>query len=178
MKIATQQSHEEKISTKKMFLFLFAALFPFLLIVTLFLLSPELKIFNIISYATRDIPSITSPNNFELSKIMDLYVKTAPVFSLFVFLLSGKDLRLKKGKQKKEILTLHLFFTFLYALVIYVFLFTNHDMTTSGRIIKMMSSNDLFLTFFYVSLYCSIYTFTYIYLWFCIGTYRIFKEKR
>ncbi|EDC8062304.1 colicin immunity protein, partial [Salmonella enterica subsp. enterica serovar Bareilly] len=43
---------------------------------------------------------------------------------------------------------------------------------------RLMSENDLFLLFFYISLYAGIYIFSYLYLWFCVGTFRAFKERQ
>ncbi|EBW8699047.1 colicin immunity protein, partial [Salmonella enterica subsp. diarizonae serovar 16:z10:e,n,x,z15] len=73
---------------------------------------------------------------------------------------------------------LFLLFTIIEIIIAYVFLFTNTELTTSSKLFRLMSENDLFLLFFYISLYAGIYIFSYLYLWFCVGTFRAFKERQ
>lgn len=162
---------------KKMFCFLLIALLPFLLIIIAYVINPTSAILNDVALRTIELPAISSLKNPLLSKVMDVYVKTSPFVAFSLFLLTYKKLRLKENKSVYEILALHMLFTIFYVLFIYVFLFTNTELTTSVKLLKIMSTNDFYLIFFYVSLYSGIYVFSYLYMWFCTGTYRVFKER-
>ncbi|WP_283571339.1 colicin immunity protein Cui [Escherichia coli] len=59
----------------------------------------------------------------------------------------------------------------------YAFLFADTELTSSAKMLKLMSVNIILLSFFYISLHSIIFTFSYLYFWFCIGSYRSFKEK-
>lgn len=164
-------------AARKMLYCLLFALLPFLLIVLIYIQHQTSGIFNDIAFKTIELPAIHSSKSPVLSRVMDLYVKTSPALAFIAFLITRKHLRLKKGKSFSQAITVHVLFTFLYALLIYVFLFTNTELTTSAKLLAFMSKNDFYLTFFYVSLYSGIYIFSYLYMWFCIGTYRLFKER-
>ncbi|ENA2179267.1 colicin immunity protein Cui, partial [Escherichia coli] len=60
---------------------------------------------------------------------------------------------------------------------IYAFLFADTELTSSAKMLKLMSVNIILLSFFYISLHSIIFIFSYLYFWFCIGSYRSFKEK-
>ncbi|MBJ2640121.1 colicin immunity protein Cui, partial [Salmonella enterica subsp. enterica serovar Typhimurium] len=53
---------------------------------------------------------------------------------------------------------------------------TDTELTLSSKTFVLMSKNDLFLSFFYITLYIGIYIFTYLYFWFLIGTYKLFTR--
>lgn len=169
--------YEGNIIAKKMFCVLLTALLPFLLIFAIYVINPTSVILNDVALRTIELPAIYSSKSPLLSKVMDLYVKTSPFVSFAFFLLTYKKLRLKENKSLYEILVVYVLFTIFYALFIYVFLLTNTELTTSAKLLKLMSTNDFYLTFFYVSLYAGVYIFSYIYLWFCIGAYRALKER-
>lgn len=169
--------HEGNRIAKKMFCFLLVALLPFLLIVAIYVINPTSGILNDVALKTIELPAIYSAKSPLLSKVMDVYVKTSPFVAFALFLLTYKKLRLKENKSAYEIIVVHVLFTIFYALFVYVFLFTDTELTTSAKLLKVMSTNDFYLTFFYVSLYAGIYVFSYLYMWFCIGTYRVFKER-
>jgi hypothetical protein len=162
---------------KKMFAFLVAALLPFLCIVAIYVINPASGILNDVALKTIELPAIYSSKSPLLSKVMDVYVKTAPFVAFALFIFTYKTLRLKGNNPVYKVLALHVFFTIFYMLFVYVFLFTNTELTTSSKLLKLMSKNEISLTFFYVSLYAGVYVFSYLYMWFCIGTYRALKER-
>ncbi|EDB9448022.1 colicin immunity protein, partial [Salmonella enterica subsp. enterica serovar Enteritidis] len=53
----------------------------------------------------------------------------------------------------------------------------NHELTTSGKLLRIMSQNDYFLLFFFISLYASIYILSFMLLWFLVGSYKVIKER-
>ncbi|HFO4632344.1 TPA: colicin immunity protein Cui, partial [Escherichia coli] len=55
--------------------------------------------------------------------------------------------------------------------------FADTELTSSAKMLKLMSVNIILLSFFYINLYSIIFIFSYLYFWFCIGSYRSFKEK-
>lgn len=162
---------------KVMFLVLFVALLPFFFIIGVYVQDPTSIMLNNVASITRHLPAIYSFKSPLLSKVMDVYVKTSPFVAFVLFLITHKKLRLKKDKSKWYLLRIYLLFSLFYMILMYSFLLTNKELTHSARLIKFMSTNDIFLSFFYISLYCVIFLFTYLYLWFFIGTFRAFKER-
>lgn len=165
-------------AAKKMFCILLIALIPLWMILGIYLNDPRSPILNSIFVSTRHFPAIVSSSNLLLSKVMDVYTKTAPLFAIIFFATSYKKLKLKDDQPAWHILTLHVLFTFFYIALIYAFLFTNTELTSSERILKIIASNNFTLSLFFVILYAGIYIFSCLYLWFFFGMYRVFKERR
>lgn len=176
MKIYNEIDEGNKIA-KKMLYFLLFAILPFLGIFFLYINDPEAPILNAIAASTSNLPAVLSFNNPLLSKVMDVYTKTSPLFAFVLFMVSYKNLSLKKESSACKALVILVLFTVFYAILIYSFLFTNTELTKSAKLLKLMSINDFYLAFFYVSLYSGIYIFSYLYMWFCIGTFRVVKER-
>lgn len=162
---------------KKMFYILLIAILPILLIIAMYLYNPTSNILNYIELRGSNLPAIYSVKNLLLSKALSFYVKTSPFTATFLFLNTYKNLRLKRDKPAWHLLRINVLFTLFYAILIYLFLCTDTELTNSAKLLKLMSANNIFLSFFYISLYSIIFMFTYLYLWFCIGTYRAFKER-
>lgn len=153
-------------------------LIPLLMLFSIYLSNANSPFLNAISVISSNLPAITSADNDILSKVMDTYLKTSPLFALLFFFLSYKELRLKGGISKLKAVILLTSFTFFYTILICSFLLSNIELTTSKKLLKLASKNDFLLCFFYMSLYCGIYVFSYLYLWFGIGTYKLFKERQ
>ncbi|EKF0883672.1 colicin immunity protein [Salmonella enterica subsp. enterica] len=162
---------------KKMFYFLLISILPMLLIIATYIYNPTSGMLKYIELKASDLPSIYSLKNSILSKTLSTYVKTAPFVAFILFLTSHKNLRLKKDSSVHKALTIQVLFSIFYAILIYTFLLTNTELTKSAKLLKLMSTNDFYLSFFYISLYSGIYVFSYLYMWFFIGTYRILKER-
>ncbi|MDU7483723.1 MAG: colicin immunity protein Cui [Hafnia alvei] len=165
-------------AAKKMLYALLILIVPILILSGLYIINPSSYVFYAIYDSTKNLPAILSQNNLLLSKSMDIYTKTAPLMAFFVFLLTYKKLCLRNDVSFLKITFLFLLFTIIEIIIIYVFLFTNTELTTSSKLFRLMSENNLFLLFFYISLYAGIYIFSYLYLWFCVGTFRAFKERQ
>lgn len=162
---------------RKMFYFLFFAFLPFLFIFFIYIQYPLSGILNEIVSKVINLPAIYSSKSPVFSRVMSLYLKTAPAFAIVFFLFSFKLLKLKKGSVFSQAISVLVLFTLFYVILIYIFLFTNTNLTTSVKILAFMSKNDIYLSFFYVTLYSGIYILSFLYLWFCVGTYRLFKER-
>ncbi|WBF46785.1 colicin immunity protein Cui [Serratia rubidaea] len=162
---------------KVMFLVLFVALLPFFFIIGIYVQDPTSIMLNNVASITSHLPAIHSLKSPLLSKVMDVYVKTSPFVAFVLFLITQKRLKLKKDNSKWYLLRVFILFSLFYTVLIYSFLFTNKELTNSAKILNLMSTNDIFLSFFYISLYCVIFLFTYLCLWFFIGTIRAFKER-
>lgn len=162
---------------KKMFYFLFIAILPIFLIIAMYIYNPTSNILKYVELRASDLPAIYSLKNPILSKTLSVYVKTAPFVAFILFLISHKNLRLKKDSSAPKALITQILFSIFYATLIYTFLLTNTELTKSARLLKLMSINDFYLSFFYISLYAGIYVFSYLYMWFFIGTCRILKER-
>lgn len=165
-------------AAKKMFCILLIALIPLFIILGIYLNDPRSPILHSISTSTHNLPAILSSKNLLLSKVMDVYTKTAPLFAIIFFSTSYKKLKLKDGQSAWHILSLHVLFTAFYLALIYSFLFTNTELTSSERMLKVISSNDFTLSLFFILLYTGIYIFSCLYLWLFSGMYRAFKERR
>ncbi|EEQ2361588.1 colicin immunity protein Cui [Escherichia coli] len=171
-----QTDKGNKIATK-MFYFLIISLIPMFSIIIIYIHNPTSNILNYIALRANDLPAIYSQNTPVFSKTLSLYVKTAPFTAILLFLNTCKNLRLKNDKSPWQLLKINILFTFFYAILIYAFLFTDTELTSSAKMLKLMSVNIILLSFFYISLHSIIFIFSYLYFWFCIGSYRSFKEK-
>ncbi|WP_373275767.1 MULTISPECIES: colicin immunity protein Cui [Serratia] len=163
---------------KKMLCILLVALVPLLLIAAVYYINPKSYFLQGVSEYTTFLPAIVSSNNPLFSKVMDVYLKTSPLFSLFFFFSFYKRLKLKSNQSVSKLLVTFICFTVFYVCLIYGFLFTNIELTNSVRTLKAMSTNDITLLLFYITLYAGIYVFGCLYLWFGIGTVKAFKARQ
>ncbi|HFQ8044396.1 TPA: colicin immunity protein Cui [Klebsiella oxytoca] len=79
-----------------------ACIIPLLIIFSVSLSNPGSPFLNQIADATRSTPSVTSAFNPVMTKVMDIYVKSAPVAGIlaFMFLLKKrKPLEIKKRAE-------------------------------------------------------------------------------
>lgn len=165
-------------ATKRMFYVLFFAVTPFLAILFIYIKDPHSAFLYSIVEMTHNLPALWSSKNILLSKTMDVYCKSAPLFSLVFFVLSHRKIKIKKTEATKLLIRTLLMYLALYLVIIYIFLFNNHELTTSGKLIWIMSRNDFFLTVLYIQIFSGIYVFSCILLWCIFGTYNVWKERR
>ncbi|QKJ85582.1 hypothetical protein PMPD1_0609 [Paramixta manurensis] len=164
-------------TAKKMLFILAIALIPFLIIFGIYLNDPASPILYAISDRTGNLPAVVSAKNLLLSKVMDVYTKSAPVIACLFVLTAFRAMPVKKDTPTAKMIQGLIFYYIFYAINVYLFLFCNHEISTSGRLLRLMSANDCTLTFFYLSLYSIIYVFTIMFFWFSIGTYKVLKER-
>lgn len=174
----TPEMDETNKAVIKMLWFLSLAIIPLFVVFVIYINNSHVEILNFIASSTINLPAVMSAKSPLLSKVMDVYVKTAPVFAFLVFLMTHEFLRLKREKSVWKALKIYVCFTIFYTIYIYTFLFANTELTTSAKLLKLASMNNFFLLIFYICLYAAIYSLTYLYLWMGIGIYRKFKERR
>ncbi|WP_391529974.1 colicin immunity protein Cui [Enterobacter cloacae] len=72
---------------------------PFLWIFFTYVNNPESTTLNVIAASTSDLPAVSSANNPLLSKVMDAYTKTAPLFAFILFISSIKGMHIRSDKK-------------------------------------------------------------------------------
>nr|WP_241391693.1 colicin immunity protein Cui [Yersinia frederiksenii]ULG19814.1 colicin immunity protein [Yersinia frederiksenii] len=172
------EKNEANTAAKIMYWVLLVASLPLLVIFFVYINNPDSPALHSIANITRELPANSSSKSPLLSKVMDVYCKSAPFFGLVCFLLSRKHLKTKENKAISYLMTLAFLYSIFYFIFIHSFLFSPYELTTGGKLLRLMSLNDYFLTFFYISLYAGIYSFTYLYFLVLFGTYLAVKERR
>ncbi|HHP3384538.1 TPA: colicin immunity protein Cui [Salmonella enterica subsp. enterica serovar Muenchen] len=160
-----------------MFCILLLGITPILILFYCYLKNPDTYFFHTILTYTDSFPEITSSKNPTISKIISLYIKTAPFIAFISFLKIYKDVSIRKDNSTVKLLTSLILYIIFYTTTIFLFLFHNHELTTSGKLLRIMSQNDYFLLFFFISLYASIYILSFMLLWFLVGSYKVIKER-
>lgn len=159
-------------------LFMVIGISPLFYILLSYLQNPETTFPNIITASTKDIPSITSAYNPLLTKAMDLYCKTAPAFSLIPYFLTFKMRQPIKNTDRSVVLRSSLLTPLFYAAIVYLFLFRNFELTTAGKPVRLMATNDVTLLLFYIGLYIIIFFATYITLFTPITFLKLIKKRQ
>ncbi|EAS8534061.1 colicin immunity protein Cui [Salmonella enterica] len=160
-----------------MFCILLLGITPILILFYCYLKTPDTYFFHTILTYTDSFPEITSSKNPTISKVISLYIKTAPFIAFISFLKIYKDVSIRKDNSTVKLLTSLILYIIFYTTTIFLFLFYNHELTTSGKLLRIMSQNDYFLLFFFISLYASIYILSFMLLWFLVGSYKVIKER-
>ncbi|HHA1672685.1 TPA: colicin immunity protein, partial [Enterobacter roggenkampii] len=137
-------------------------LIPLLCISVVYYQTPDAPLLRKIATSTENIPSITSSYNPLMTKVMDIYCKTAPFLALIPYLITFKIRKLIKNINRTAVLRSCLLSPLVYAAIVYLFCFRNLDLTTAGRPVRLMATNDVTLLFFYIGLYLIIFFTTYI----------------
>ncbi|WP_410529634.1 colicin immunity protein Cui [Serratia sp. AXJ-M] len=157
---------------------MFIGVIPLIIIFGVYLHNPESQLLNNIATRTGSLPAVLSSNNQLMTKVMDVYCKSAPLLALLLFSLSIKKRRLIKITNRGILIRSCLLSPFVYLFFIYMFLFRSLELTTAGRPVRLMSSHDITLLLFYIFLYLSIFLLTYGILYIPVIAYKLFKERR
>ncbi len=83
-----------------LYLFMVIGVIPLLCILAVYYTNPDNLFLHTIATSTESIPSITSAYNPLMTKVMDIYCKTAPSLALILFILTFKTRKLIKNKPK------------------------------------------------------------------------------
>lgn len=174
--------HERDANNRKanhlLYLFLIIGVMPLLCIFVLYYKNPDYSLLNKIAISTENLPGITSSYNSVMTKVMDVYCKTAPFLALILFSLTFKIRTLIKNFNRHVLIRACLLTPFFYAATIYLFLFRSLELTTAGRPVRFMSTNDLTLLLFYISLYSVILLITYGTLFTPVIAFKLLKERQ
>ncbi|ATZ10936.1 colicin immunity protein Cui [Erwinia amylovora] len=166
-------------SKNKMFyFFLLIGMIPFWIILSVYLNDPASPVLKAIAASTENLPAIISQSSPLLSKVMDVYCKSAPFLGIIWFVCSAKYIKQDIKKDKRLFIRVVLIFPIFYFVIFYVVLICNHELTTSSRALKIVSGNEYLLLIFYSGLHSFMLLLTFILLAIPFLTYRVFKKGR
>lgn len=160
------------------YLFLIIGIMPLLCIFALYYQNPDNLLLNNTAISTKNIPSITSIYNPVMTKVMDVYCKTAPFLAAILYILTFKIRKPIKNTDRNAVLRSCLLSPLVYATIIYLFCFRNLELTTAGRPVRLMATNDATLLFFYIGLYSIIFFTTYITLFTPLTAFKLLKKRQ
>lgn len=132
---------------------------PIILIFIIYSFNNNSPLLHYIVNISINFPSISSAKNPLMSRVMSIYCKTAPLFGMVYFLLSLKRL-IPQHIGKIKAIKISICSSILFFITNFTFLFFNHELTMSGRLLRLISTNNFLLLFFYSSLYVGLLMFT------------------
>lgn len=176
--IENNKSREKNGSNNKiLFIISMIAAIPLLIILIIYTNNPDSIFLHYIVNSSANLPGITSAKNPLMSRAMSDYCKTAPLFSLMVFLFSMKKLTIPSIGKTKAI-KVSICSSILFLVSNFTFLCINKELTTSVKLLKLASTNDFSLFLFYSSLYISLSMFTLMALTSYYLVFYIFKGRK
>lgn len=161
--------------TTDMLLVMSLGLTPLVLIVIINYLNADLLV--ALETHAHIIPSVISSNNYILSKSMDMYIKTGPLLAVLFTIFKSNHFNIKPNSPTVSLIISIFLYYIIYIVFIYLIIFSDHDIATSGRLLKIMASNDYSLIVFYAAMYTSTYILTVMLFWFSIGVCRELKKR-
>lgn len=169
---------DNRYANRVLIFFTLACIIPLLLIFSASLSNSGSPCLKQIAEATRSTPSVTSAFNPVMTKVMDVYVKSAPVAGILAFLFLLKKRKPLKIKKRAELIQACFFSPFIYILFIYFFLMRNLELTTAGRTVRWMSENNFSLLFFYILFYIAVLFITYAVCYVPIIVCKLVRERQ
>lgn len=136
--------------SKYLFSILFIGLIPFISIFFLLSLHPYMKIFTIIADLTHDWPGMSSAHNPLMSKIMDVYLKFYPIFSLISIILTLKYTTPKHNPHIFKSILASLFILALITLTTYYQSYLNHELTEEFLFHRLISHSNFFMMLYFM----------------------------
>lgn len=164
-------------ANKVLFSAIFMGMLPLLFILIFYLQNPASPTLNILYQSSQNIPSITSCFNPVMTKIMDLYCKSAPVLAVLLFFVLLKRRRPEKTVNKNHLITACIITPFIYVFYIYFFLCSNFELTTAGRPLRLISGNNFSLLAFYLCLYYTSLLLTYMMCYYPLLVSSLWKQR-
>ncbi|EBN4581242.1 colicin-A [Salmonella enterica] len=161
-----------------LYLFMVIGIIPLFCILAVYSANPDNPFLLTIATGTENLPSITSSFNPLMTKVMDIYCKTAPFFALILYILTFKIRQLINNTDRNVVLRSCLLSPLVYAVIVYLFCFRDFELTTAGRPVRLMATNDVTLLFFYIGLYSIIFFTTYITLFTPVTAFKLFKKRQ
>ena len=160
-----------------LYLFMVIGVIPLLCILVIYYKNPDNSLLQTIATSTESIPSITSSYNPLMTKVMDIYCKTAPFFAFILFITTFKIRKFIKKLDRKKLIKACVLSPLFYAVAIYLLYIRNFDLMTSGRA-RLMADNNINLFIFYSMLYLSVFFIAYAFFYLPVVAYRLFKERQ
>lgn len=178
MNVNNNFEDENKAANNILYIFMAISIVPLLMIFGFYLYNPESPLLYSIAARTGDLPSTISSKNPLMSKVMDVYCKSAPFLALIFFVCSFKLRKLNKKLNRVKLIRACLLSLFFYVFCIYIFMLKNIELTTSGRILRFISENNFTLLLFYAGLYIILFFLTYAMCYVPVIGYKLFKERQ
>ncbi|EKQ3431554.1 colicin B immunity protein, partial [Escherichia coli] len=113
-----------------------------------------------------------------MTTLMSNYNKTAPVMGILVFLCTYKTREIIKPVTRKLVVQSCFWGAVFYAILIYITLFYNLELTTAGGFFKLLSHNVITLFILYCSIYFTVLTMTYAILLMPLLVIKYFKGRQ
>lgn len=167
-----------RIANKMLYSFMAIGVIPLVVIFFIYLHNPASPLLHSIVDKTNDLPAVMSAYNPLMTKVMDVYCKSAPFFALVLFAFSIHRRRVINTVNRGALARACFFSPFFYAFFIYMFLFRSLELTTAGRPARLMSGHDVSLLIFYIFLYLILFFLTYGMCYIPVISYKLFKERR
>ena len=167
-----------KFANKLLYIFVFIGIIPLVAVWVIYLDNASSPFLNSIADRFSSLPAVTSVKKPLMTKVMDVYCKSAPFLAIMLFLCSIKLRKFKATTNRGALIRSCLLSPFFYPFFIYFFLFRNIELTTAGRPLRLMSGQDLPLLLVYISLYAIVFFLTYGMCYIPVVAYKIFKERR
>ena len=161
-----------------LYLFIIIGLIPLLCIFVVYYKTPDALLLRKIATSTENLPSITSSYNPLMTKVMDIYCKTAPFLALILYILTFKIRKLINNTDRNTVLRSCLLSPLVYAAIVYLFCLRNFELTTAGRPVRLLATNDATLLLFYIGLYSIIFFTTYITLFTPVTAFKLLKKRQ
>lgn len=165
-------------ANRLLYIFIAIGILPLLMIWGIYLYNPYSPLLNSIAVMTDNLPAVMSAANPVMSKVMDVYCKTAPFWAFILFACSIKVRRVINTASRNIMIRACILSPFFYIAFIYLFLFRNLELTTAGGPVRLMSGHDILLLFFYMGFYFLIFLLSYGMYYVLVIAYKLFKERR
>lgn len=167
-----------KTASKLSYIIFAIGILPLFFIFIIYINNADSPVLNAIANETSNIPAWTSASSPLLTKVMDVYCKTAPVLAVFSLFFSVKIVLHNKINDSRVLLRSCLVYPFIYFPFIYFLMFSNRELTTSGGVVRLMSTNDYSLLFVYIGIYLAVLMMTCGLYILPVIAYRLVKERR
>lgn len=173
----SEEREDNRYANKMLYLITLAGIIPLLIIYLTYMFSPDAYFISAVYENTKNIPAVISSYNPVMTKVMDIYDKSAPLLAFVTFILLLQHRKLETIKNREKLIIASIFSPFFYAFYAYFFLWQDFELTTAGRTVRWMSENDFTLLIFYICLYYASFFMTYALCYVPVGSYKLWKER-
>lgn len=171
--------NEKNDAANKMFyIFVSIGIVPLLIIWGIYLYIPASPLLIDIAVMTDNLPAITSAKYPLMTKVMDVYCKSAPLLAVILFILSVKKRNLNSASNRIVVIRSCLIFLLFSIFFIYIFMFCNFELTTAGGVVRYMSNNSVTLLLIYMGVYFTLLFFSYFILFIPCVFWKLLKERQ
>ena len=164
---------------KNIFIILGLSLSPIIPIFIICALHPDSALLLQVIESTKYIPAITSREHFNISKILALYCKTAPLAALLCIAINFKRINLKISDElNRKIIICVISAPILLFVKIWINIFCDLHLENGRKLLQIISRNEYFLLFYYFTNYAGVYCITFGCVAFILKIYPAYKKGR